>query len=151
MWNRLYKDLKKYGIGIGAVILLYFTMHFFLNGFCFSVVVTGFPCPGCGLTRSILFLLQGQFMRSWLIHPLGIGIVCFFIYAVILRYFLGKPIYGWKKILIVFVLTAILLYAVRMIQFFPNRPPYSYTKGNILEKLIPHYKEYVSYFLKSIG
>jgi Protein of unknown function (DUF2752) len=33
--------------------------------------MTGIPCPGCGLTRSILALLQGRLKDSVLLHPFG--------------------------------------------------------------------------------
>ncbi|GAB4107731.1 hypothetical protein GCM10028791_01780 [Echinicola sediminis] len=28
-------------------------------------------CPGCGLGRSMKFFIQGDFMASWKMHPLG--------------------------------------------------------------------------------
>jgi len=40
--------------------------------FCFIKNVSGFPCPTCGTTRSIIFLINGYFHRSLLINPLGI-------------------------------------------------------------------------------
>jgi Protein of unknown function (DUF2752) len=32
-------------------------------------------CPGCGLGRSIAFLLKGNFEESWHAHPLGTAAV----------------------------------------------------------------------------
>lgn len=29
------------------------------------------PCPGCGITRSVLALLQGDFVRAWAFNPIG--------------------------------------------------------------------------------
>lgn len=34
-------------------------------------LVTGLPCPGCGLTRSWVFLMHGQLGQSLYYHPLG--------------------------------------------------------------------------------
>lgn len=49
-----------------------------LIGSCFGVGVpcvfhrvTGLPCPGCGLTRSILALLRGHAVQSLAFHPFG--------------------------------------------------------------------------------
>jgi hypothetical protein len=34
-------------------------------------LVTGLPCPGCGLTRSWVYLMHGQLGQSLYYHPLG--------------------------------------------------------------------------------
>jgi hypothetical protein len=34
-------------------------------------LVTGLPCPGCGLTRSWVYLFHGQLAESLYYHPLG--------------------------------------------------------------------------------
>jgi hypothetical protein len=33
--------------------------------------LTGHPCPGCGLTRSLVFLAHGEVASSFQAHPLG--------------------------------------------------------------------------------
>ena len=32
---------------------------------------TGLPCPGCGLTRSVVALAHGDLSGAWFFHPLG--------------------------------------------------------------------------------
>ena len=81
MGQRILKDLRKYGIAAAAVLLLYFLMHAVFNAFCPLVVLTGFPCPGCGLTRSVLFFVTGQWNRSFSVHPLGGAVVVFVLYC----------------------------------------------------------------------
>jgi hypothetical protein len=39
---------------------------------CLFERVTGRPCPGCGMTRSILRLAQGDLVGSLRMHPLGV-------------------------------------------------------------------------------
>jgi hypothetical protein len=34
-------------------------------------LLTGLPCPGCGLTRSLVSLLHGDLSAAVLFHPLG--------------------------------------------------------------------------------
>jgi len=38
---------------------------------CMSKSLFGLPCPGCGLTRSIVYLAQGEWEQSWAMHRLG--------------------------------------------------------------------------------
>ena len=44
---------------------------------CMSRALLGLRCPGCGLTRSIIHLAQGDWRESWHDHRLGglLGIV----------------------------------------------------------------------------
>jgi uncharacterized protein DUF2752 len=41
---------------------------------CLTHRLTGLPCPGCGLTRSITSLTHGQFQSAEAYHPFGIVI-----------------------------------------------------------------------------
>lgn len=43
-----------------------------IRGECGFLFLTGAPCPGCGMTRSLLALLHGSPGESWRFHPLGI-------------------------------------------------------------------------------
>ena len=36
---------------------------------CFFKGATGIPCPGCGMTRACLAILQGEFSTAWRYHP----------------------------------------------------------------------------------
>ncbi|HEV2801652.1 MAG TPA: DUF2752 domain-containing protein [Pyrinomonadaceae bacterium] len=36
----------------------------------------GFPCPTCGMTRSVLLTLQGQLSAAWQLNPAGLFLVC---------------------------------------------------------------------------
>jgi hypothetical protein len=39
---------------------------------CLFKRVTGIPCPSCGVTRSVLFLFQGDITTALWINPIGI-------------------------------------------------------------------------------
>ncbi len=38
---------------------------------CASRTFLGIECPGCGLTRSFVYLAQGDWASSWQVHRLG--------------------------------------------------------------------------------
>lgn len=42
-----------------------------LPGLCPSRWVTGIPCPGCGMTRSLVCCAHWDFARAAAMHPLG--------------------------------------------------------------------------------
>ena len=39
---------------------------------CLFKNITGIPCPSCGITRSLTFLIQGNIREAFYINPLGI-------------------------------------------------------------------------------
>ncbi len=39
---------------------------------CPFKMLTGMPCPGCGITKSIVAIYEGAFVQSLLFHPFGI-------------------------------------------------------------------------------
>lgn len=38
---------------------------------CLVQAIGGIPCPGCGVTRSIIAVLIGDLGRAWQMHPVG--------------------------------------------------------------------------------
>ena len=39
---------------------------------CLIKNVTGFPCPSCGISRSLLILITGDIFQAFIINPLGL-------------------------------------------------------------------------------
>ncbi|MFB9064167.1 DUF2752 domain-containing protein [Flavobacterium branchiarum] len=77
---------KIYGI-IGAVITLMVPFFLMLNNhndhletdqsFCPFKMLTGFPCPGCGITKSLVYFYQGDLYKSVSYHILGPFVIAF--------------------------------------------------------------------------
>ena len=42
---------------------------------CVFRLITGVPCPGCGMTHAILHGFQGHWARSYHAHPLGLPLL----------------------------------------------------------------------------
>jgi hypothetical protein len=61
------------GLVVGALIPL----NWLTSGpsLCPFKVMTGLPCPGCGLTRSTVAFLHGDITTSFYFHPLGAPMV----------------------------------------------------------------------------
>lgn len=74
-----YYTRKLLGIA-GAIITLAFPLFVLLfhsghieteQSLCPFKMLTGFPCPGCGITKSMLFLYQGDWLTSLYYHAFG--------------------------------------------------------------------------------
>jgi hypothetical protein len=86
------KGQIEFGIIYGGIALLVLCAARFLPvleflPFCAFKGFTGFPCPACGSTRSIIHLAHGDFLSSLAMNPLAsagsIGIIIFFLYSVL--------------------------------------------------------------------
>jgi len=83
---------KIYGI-IGALITLIVPFFLMLDNhndhletdqsFCPFKMLTGFPCPGCGITKSLVYFYQGDLYKSISYHILGPFVIAFCIVTVL--------------------------------------------------------------------
>ncbi len=74
--NKLYRLLTALlAAGYTWLFFNYFTtnsVNSLKGSFCLFKHVTNVPCPSCGSTRSVLFLLNGDFISSLNLNPLGV-------------------------------------------------------------------------------
>lgn len=138
---RIGKDLWDYRQVILIFAAYYIIMHKVFQAFCPSVMLTGFPCAGCGMTRAVIFMLIGQPARSFRLNPMALPVILFAVYCIIQRYFMGRKVRGFKGGLIILCVGMLIAYIYRMFTVFPNRPPYVYTPNNFLEMYIPFYRD----------
>jgi hypothetical protein len=83
---------KIYGI-IGALItllipfvLLFFDQNKHLEtdqSLCPLKMLSGFPCPGCGITKSMVYFYEGDLYKSLYYHILGPFVFVFCILAIV--------------------------------------------------------------------
>lgn len=141
--KRVWADFLEYRIVLLVFSIYYIFMHVVFHAFCPLVMVTGFPCAGCGMTRAVLFMLTGQFARSWNLNPMALPVILFAVYCLGTRYLFGRKIKGFQTGIILLLILMLCSYAYRMYTVFPNRPPYVYTTGNFLENNLPYYREFL--------
>lgn len=139
--KRIVADICAYWQFIALFIAYDITVHLLFHAFCPLVIVTGLPCPGCGMSRSVFYFAAGQWEKGWNMNPLGICWLLLGIYFCVMRYIAGKKPRGVLQMGGVLVVLMVLLYGYRMYHYFPGNPPVSYTPGSLLERMIPGYRK----------
>lgn len=148
--GRIWKDIRTWW-KFGAVFLLYDILaNAWFGAFCPSVIVAGLPCPGCGMTRSVIYFALGRFAQGWQMNPLGILWLALALYFCVMRYGFGKKPKGLLPFCYAIIALMILVYLYRMYRYFPGEPPLCYTSGNLLERVFPGYEDGVQDFLKRL-
>ncbi len=128
------KDLKKYFPLIISIITACIINQLIFHKICPIAIFTGFPCPGCGITRAFYFLITMQWHKALTMNP------CIFIWIILLiilfinRYILVKKLTSKtiNTLLIITGIISILIYIIRMTTMYPNIEPMTYYKNNIL-------------------
>jgi hypothetical protein len=79
--------------------------------FCLLQRVLGIPCPGCGITRSLLATAHLHFSAAWNFNPAGIAIWLFLLFEIAARTLIAcrrelaagfqTMFTGWENLLIV--------------------------------------------------
>lgn len=130
------EDIKREKTSLLVVAGYLFFMEVILQKACPFVVVTGFPCPACGLTRAGIHLLKGEWVQAWEINLMIYPVAALVAAAVIFRYFLNKPLKGLVPFAIILVLAMTAYYIYRMASQFPGEPPMSYYYDNFIVRVV---------------
>lgn len=150
IWKRIKEDWHQYHsviLIIGGVLIV---MSLIGKGICPLANLWGFPCPGCGMTRSFVLLLMGDWRGSWEMHPFLAAWILLAAAAGAERYLFQKN-GKWKMIVLVILAAGMIAwYLYRMVTVFPNAEPYIYIEGNMMERIVPGYAEFVRRFVDGV-
>lgn len=136
MKERIKEDIQNFYPAVIVFAIYNLVVRSIFHAYCPFLIATGFPCPGCGMTRAVFYLLTGRFGRGMALNPaapLWIGfIACFFIE----RYLRGRTPKYIKVLLAVVVLTTVGIYIYRMVNFFPGSPPLVFYRNNLISRAL---------------
>ena len=135
-WKILKEDICQARWAIVALALYFLFFKYILHSMCPMVLATGYPCPGCGMTRAAFCGLRLDFAGAWETHPFIFPIIVLAAVFCWNRYVSGKkrqPVL--RKCVTVLAVAMILFYFWRMWRFFPGQPPMSYYSGNLLSRI----------------
>lgn len=111
------------------------------HSICPIKIITGIPCPGCGLTRAFFSLFSFDIHSSFSYHPL------FWLIPIILIILLFRKripafmkIYQDSRIWIAICTIFLIVYAIRMILYFPTTVPLDFNQNALLPSIISSLK-----------
>jgi len=135
--KKLFDDIKSARWAIILIIAYFAFLKNYLYTICPVVLLSGYPCPGCGMTRAMFKVLRFDFAGAWEMHPFIYPIGILFLSFCISRYFLnGKYMKYVKFFMITIAVGMIVFYIYRMIMFFPDVSPMTYYYGNYFNRLM---------------
>ena len=135
---RILTDLKNSVWVIIGLLLYWLIVSLTFGEFCILKILTGFPCPGCGMTRAVFLMLTGHFSESFAMHPLALPWILLGIYFCICRYILNRKPKGAAAIAMILCILLLPVYIYRMQTMFPNQMPMTYTRTPIGDMLIAY-------------
>ena len=107
--ERVKRDIRQFwAVGVAFAIYSVIVRSVF-GAFCPFLIVTGFPCAGCGLTRAGLHLLRGNFSQAAALNPSIFIVALFMLYCVYFRYLKGTKITGFSFVLGVLVVVTLVV------------------------------------------
>lgn len=132
----MWKDIKNTKWAILVVAVYLWVNRTFFYSSCVMVMTTGFPCPGCGLTRAGFALLRGDFKRAFQMHPFIYAIAALVFFFCLYRYILQRSQKVFVKWTIALIVAMLAFYVYRMIFVFPGEPPMSYYENNFIHTFL---------------
>ena len=127
------------------VLIIPFFIHLTHNGsieseqsFCPFKMLTGFPCPGCGITKSLVYIYEGDLLKSITFHlfgPVVLVLSLYFLIKLSLELYYKKLFFAntfnKKKWTYVFVALLIVYHLIRIVLFIINNSWDSILKESI--------------------
>ena len=118
---------------VPAIIFFVYYMisHAIWHSICPMVIITGFPCPGCGLTRAGILVLHCRFSKAFVMHPFIYPVIILMVLYALFRYVFGKCVAKLNIISIILIILMCIYYVYRMQYEFPGIQPMTYYPNNM--------------------
>ncbi len=129
--SRIIKDLRRNAAFIIIVAVLWGILNLLFHRNCPVVLICGYPCPGCGITRAFwafVTLHPVKALHYNPVYPLWLAVL---LTAFWIRYIKGKSLKGLYYPLLFTGIITLLVYIYRMIFIFPGDEPMVYVHENL--------------------
>lgn len=121
----LAEDVRRLLPAVLAVSIYAILTHILFDRFCPMLILTGLPCPGCGMTRALFLVLRGSFQKAWELQPLIYGWILLGGAYGIRRYLFYKAKWTmrekriWTAVFALLLSGSLFLYTYRILRGFP--------------------------------
>ena len=129
------KDIKEAAPALICIGIYMAAVQLVFHRICPFLLLTGIPCPGCGVTRAFASLIKGDpetaitynaMIFGWLL----LGIYFLVCWDILMR----KPVF-MNVLLALVCVVAIVYYIYRMVYVYPSEPPMVYYENNIINNV----------------
>ena len=145
IWKRIVSDIKNYYIAVFLFLAYNVIVRWVFHAFCPLLIITGFPCAGCGMTRAVFCLLTGHIARGMDLNPAAPFWIAWMVFFLYTRYVRGENRKLVKLLLGIVVVITLVVYFYRMLTQFPGNPPMTYYRNNILAKYSTMLRDLLQY------
>lgn len=90
--RRIGDDIRHNSIALLLIGCYMALTQYFFGTVCPGRILTGYPCPACGLTRAGILLLTGRFADAWRMNPAIYAWSPLLLYLCLGRYVLGRKL-----------------------------------------------------------
>lgn len=136
MGRRLINDLKAFYPAIIAFAIYNIIVRKMFHAYCPFLILTGFPCAGCGMTRAVFYILTGRIRRGMALNPAAPMWIVFLLWFFAERYLRGRTPKYVKAVLAMVTVITFGIYLYRMIHFFPGSPPLVFYRNNLISRML---------------
>lgn len=131
IYSRIEKDVKNNRTGILAFAGIFLLFFVFFGEVCPSQILFGFPCPGCGLTRAGILVLQIKPEEAWQMHPFIYAWILLALYICYKRYIKGTVVKGLIPLVIGITIAMLAFYIYRLCRYYPEVEPMIRQSGSV--------------------
>lgn len=133
--KNIYNDIMHIKTFIIIFIIAFISLNLLFHKICLISIITGFPCPGCGMTRAFVNLLTFHFKDAFYWSPSIFLWVPLLIYGILNRYIFKCSNKIFTILLCITGIITIIIYIVRMITLYPDNAPMVYYENNLMHLL----------------